>query len=124
MSRRFPIPPCLHCGKPPGRSVRRRGLCSACYADLATRRLYPAQAVGRFAPGAAQEFFGPVKLPRSPTDAPPGSQSKLAVLAARAESSRALFHPADVILPPDAWGWSMEYQGVASGAVVRLQGTA
>jgi hypothetical protein len=124
MIRRIPISPCRHCGKPPGLRVRRRGLCNSCYANPAIRRLYPAKAVGSAGPGIGQEFAGPAKLPRRPTDAALGSLAKLPVLAARAAQCRQLFHPADVVMPPDAWGWKMTRAEVPSGRLMQLQGTA
>jgi hypothetical protein len=124
MPRRIPIPSCNHCGKPPGRRARRRGLCGACRADPCIRAQYPAQAAGRAAPGNAQEFAGPAKLPRRPTAAAPGSLAKIPVLAARAAQCRQLFHQLDLTEPPDGWGWAIACQGapVVVGAVVRLHG--
>jgi hypothetical protein len=126
MNRRTSISPCKHCGKKPGRRVRRRGLCSACYDDLTIRSQYAAQAADRSAPGAGQEFNGPAKLPRRPTAAAPGSRGKIAVLAQRAQGRLSLFHPADLIMPPDAWGWAVVCEGesLTAAGVVRLQGTA
>ena len=78
---------CRHCHK---RScVRPRGLCGRCYNDIETRDLYPAQSRYR-------ETNRVPALPDSATTARPGTEEKVAVMAARFAAGRAVFHPDDV----------------------------
>ena len=43
----------------------------------------------------ADDFNGPAELPDTPTDAWPGSEQKIAVLAERAALQQTLWHPDD-----------------------------
>lgn len=82
---------CRHCQRV--RSSRPRGLCWACYYTPGVRELYPS--TSKFARRGIGNFIGsPDRLPR-PTDAPPGSADKVAVLEQRALMGQALWHPHD-----------------------------
>ena len=85
---------CRHCGHTPAN--RPRGLCYACYHYTPeVRRLY--EVSDRFpGRGHGTEPAGRRSLP-TPTDAPPGTREKVAVLAGRAERGEHLFHPADAV---------------------------
>ena len=81
-------PLCVHCGR--RRRNRPRGLCWTCYRAPAVQAAYP----GNPPPvGSGNPVH---RLPGSPTDARPGSEAKMAVMAARAARGECLFHPADV----------------------------
>jgi hypothetical protein len=80
---------CRHCLRPC--TIDRRDLCRACFRTPEVRDLYPAIDPHRL---GVPDFRGPGKVP-TPTDAPPGSAEKGAVMAARAESGERLFHPRD-----------------------------
>lgn len=98
---RFPVvaeppkkrPPCRHCG---GRySCRPRGLCWPCHRDGAVRALYPTSAAPTSRRGVGNGVLASAPLPAEPTDAPPGSPEKVAVLSARAARGESLWHPGD-----------------------------
>lgn len=81
--------PCLHCRE--REANRYRGLCSRCYYGLDVRDLYPSDS--KYAPH--YDDIGTGLLPEEPTDAEPGSEEKIAVMAARAEVGDELHHPRD-----------------------------
>jgi hypothetical protein len=81
---------CRHCQRVP--SNRPRGLCWSCYYTPGVRDLYPS--TSKFARRGVGDFNGQAALPE-PTDAPPGSPEKVAVLAQRARLGQALWHPRD-----------------------------
>ena len=81
---------CPHCGR--ARCEYRRGLCHSCWNDPVIRSAYPSRTSRRT--GVADKN-GRVPPAAGPTDAMPGSEDKLAVLAARAAAGCALFHPDD-----------------------------
>lgn len=82
---------CRHCQKT--KSNRPRGLCWTCYYTAGVRELYPS--TSKFARRGVGNFNGNAPLPDRPTDAPPGSEAKILILAERARLKQALFHPAD-----------------------------
>jgi hypothetical protein len=77
-------PICRHCAK--SKAARPRGLCRACYSTPGVKDLYP--------PRRPRADRGGPTLP-APTQAPPGTPEKLAVLEQRANLEQAMFHPAD-----------------------------
>jgi hypothetical protein len=89
-------PLCCHCGKLPARlstpgctfSVP---LCWRCRADPAIRRLHPSPS--KYARRGVSVGGG--LPPEAPTDAVPGTPAKVRVLAERAATQRALWHPQD-----------------------------
>ena len=87
---------CRHCHSAP--SSRPRGLCWSCYYKVGIRDLYPS--TSKFARHGIDDFNGTVRLPDLPTDAPPGSPEKVAVLERRARLRQGLWHPDDA--PMDA----------------------
>lgn len=98
---RFPVvaeppkkrPPCRHCG---GRySCRPRGLCWPCHRDGAVRALYPVKDSPHSRRGVGNGVMASAPPPSEPTDALPGSEAKMAVLAARAARGESLWHPSD-----------------------------
>jgi len=76
---------CIHCQI---RAARRGSLCWSCYENQAIRALY-------VPPAFEPDFYGGQDLPDEPTPACPGSPEKIAVLTARVEAHRALWHPLD-----------------------------
>jgi len=86
---------CRNCKQKPG--VRPRGLCWHCYANLAIRHVYePETECGRrTAQGHAKDQARRYPPPSVPTDAPPGSPEKIAVLAERVALRQVLFHRDD-----------------------------
>lgn len=90
MNRKTVWPACRHCGR--AKVNRPRGLCWDCYYAPGVRERYPS--TSKFARRSKPDFFGSLLLP-TPTDAPPGSEEKMAVLAARAAAGESLFHPDD-----------------------------
>jgi hypothetical protein len=86
------LTPCRHCRRLAVRHAR--GLCQPCYRDPCVRKLFPALRPTRRPPqfvGAADDL----EIARLPTHYPPGSEGKIAVLAARCAAGLPLFHPAD-----------------------------
>ena len=93
---------CQHCHAGP-RTLYGRGLCSRCWRDFAIRALYaPLNGYRRHRPkeDLIPDCNGIPPLPTTPTTAWPGSEEKMAVLAARAQAGLAIFHPLDVTLRP------------------------
>jgi hypothetical protein len=88
---------CRHCGRYPVN--RPRGLCWSCYYTPGLREFYPS--TSKFARRGFGLFDGRVEMPREPTQAPPGSPEKVAVLMERAKNRQALWHPDDAALD---WG--------------------
>lgn len=92
-------PPCRHCGMP---GERPRGLCSVCYYNPGIRSLY--LSLAKRSPLCArtnqevQDCNGNRPLPEEPTDAPPGSDQKIKVMAERASKRQQLFHPHDATM--------------------------
>ena len=82
---------CRHCNH----SVvsRPRGLCWACYYKPGVRELYPS--TSKFGRRGIGNFNGSAPLPAFPTQALPGSEEKVAVLAERARLKQSLWHPDD-----------------------------
>ena len=87
---------CRHCNRVP--SNRPRGLCWSCYYTPGVRDLYPS--TSKFARRGVGDFNGRAVRPACPTDVPPGSPEKVAVLCERARLRQSLWHPADA--PMDA----------------------
>ena len=98
---RFPVvaeppkrrPPCRHCGG--NVACRPRGLCWPCFGDPAVRALYPTSAAPTSRRGVGNGVMASAPPPSEPTDALPGSEAKMAVLAARAARGESLWHPSD-----------------------------
>jgi hypothetical protein len=82
---------CRHCQEAP--VSRPRGLCWNCYYDPAVRDLYPS--TSKFGRRGVGNFHGSAPLPAFPTQAPPGSPEKIAVLTGRARLRQNLWHPED-----------------------------
>jgi hypothetical protein len=81
---------CRNCNRVP--SNRPRGLCWSCYYRPGVRERFPS--TSKFARRGVGDFNGPAALPE-PTDAPPGSPEKVAILEERARLGQALWHPHD-----------------------------
>jgi hypothetical protein len=95
--RQVPVPleSCRHCRQ--GRSLPRRNhLCETCYRNLFIRLLYGAYQPKR---GNRQQSRGLSRPPDEPTDALPGTEAKLLVMAERRILRRALFHRRDAEIP-------------------------
>jgi hypothetical protein len=83
-------PPCRHCGHT--RWIKYRGLCGRCYYDPDIRKQYgPVDARGR----RNEDNFRHGRPMPEPTDAPPGSMEKAAVIGRRSLLGQALWHPLD-----------------------------
>lgn len=81
-------PLCRHCNSEP--VTRPRGLGRKCYYTAGVKELYPSTSkYARRGVGASG------RLPARPTDAPPGSWAKVAVMAARAANGETVNHPGD-----------------------------
>jgi hypothetical protein len=87
---------CRHCQRVP--SNRPRGLCWSCYYTPGVRERYPS--TSKFARRGVADFDGEARLAAKPTNAPPGSPEKVAVLEERARLGVSLWHPLDT--PMDA----------------------
>ena len=81
-------PPCKHCKRTTDRAERRRGLCDTCYRKPWIRRKYPPEQQRH------QDFFCPVVLPQR-TDAPPGTEAKLAEIMRRVARRESTTGPDD-----------------------------
>src|SRR2546425_1080010 len=81
--------PCQHCKRNCG--LTDRGLCPTCYDKPRIRARYPLVRAHHYARDA--DFNGATQLPESPTDALPGSETKIAVLTERTAQERTLGHP-------------------------------
>lgn len=85
------IPQCRHCRR--NHVTRPRGLCWTCYYTPGVKERYPS--TSKYAFRRLGNFTGLRPLPAEPTDAPPGSKEKLAVMSGRASRGESLFHPDD-----------------------------
>lgn len=93
--------PCRECNDP---RSRWRGLCKVCYADPAIRAKWPKlSTAGRALPkrgNFARNLYGLKRRAAPiPTTAEPGSELKIAVLAARFQARQELWHADDAKLP-------------------------
>jgi hypothetical protein len=89
-------PLCRHCEAKPAN--RPRGLCWGCYYNPGVLALYPS--TSKYArQGVGNGFRCGAALPER-TDALPGTEDKIAVLARRAAAGLALHHPDDPVLTP------------------------
>ena len=88
---------CRHCSK--CKVNRPRGLCWSCYYTPGLRERYPS--TSKFARRGVGSFNRRVSLPPAPTEAPPGSPEKVAVLELRASLGQSLWHPDDASM--SAW---------------------
>jgi hypothetical protein len=87
---------CRHCQKK--KANRPRGLCWQCYFTPGVKNLHPSTSkYGRRGVGNMNRN----RLPDEPTEAPPGSEAKLAILADRARKNLSLWHPNDARYPGD-----------------------
>lgn len=91
---------CRNCRRP--RTSKRfcRGLCHPCYEDITIRKKYPSQSPYGNRMGDSNieyDFEGPAKMPRTATDARPGSQEKIRVLRQRFKRKQSLWHPDDAV---------------------------
>ena len=77
---------CKHCRE--WKEPRRRGLCADCYRNQNIRKHYPPAYYREELPA----YFGE---PLTPTDAAPGSEAKIRVMAERAAMGLGIFHPRD-----------------------------
>ena len=69
------------------------GMCWTCYYTPGARDRF--QSTSKFARRGVGDFYGKVKPPPVPTNALPGSDEKVAVMAERASGFFSLFHPSD-----------------------------
>jgi hypothetical protein len=87
---------CRHCRRP--KVNRPRGLCWTCYYRPGVSELYPSTDIrGRRGVG---NFCGNAPLDPERSDALPGSEERIAVLARRAAAGLALFRPDEPFLCP------------------------
>lgn len=87
-------PRCKHCERRKRRPVGgSRGLCATCYYTRAIRNQYPPD--GQYGQRVEDVLAAEALLPDRPTDAPPLSEEKVAVMRERARKRQQLFHPAD-----------------------------
>lgn len=82
---------CRHCVT--GKVNRPRGLCWSCYYRPGVRDLYPSSR--EYVNRGTVDFYGEPDPPDEPTRELPGTYGKIAVMAARAEDNRGIFHPLD-----------------------------
>ena len=82
---------CRHCQKV--KSNRPRGLCWSCYYRPGVRDQYPS--TSKYARRGVSDFNGKTAQSAQPTNALPGSEEKVAVLAERARLGLSLWHPLD-----------------------------
>ncbi len=82
---------CRHCQR--SQVNRPRGLCWSCYYTPGVRDLFPS--TSKFARRGVGSGNVPFVLPEVPTQAPPGSAEKVAILEERARLQQSLWHPAD-----------------------------
>jgi hypothetical protein len=85
---------CRHCQKV--RSNRPRGLCWSCYYTPGVRDMYPS--TSKYARRGVSDFNGETHVAIQPTEALPGTQDKVSVLAERARLGLSLWHPRDARL--------------------------
>lgn len=85
---------CRHCQKV--RSNRPRGLCWSCYYKPGVRDQYPS--TSKYARRGVSDFNGQASQAAQPTDALPGTEEKVAILAERARLGLSLWHPQDATL--------------------------
>jgi hypothetical protein len=85
---------CRHCHHGP--VSRPRGLCWSCYYTPGVRDKYPS--TSKYGRRGIGNFNGKAPLPTMPTDAPPGSAEKVAILMQRAQNKQSLWHPDDATL--------------------------
>ena len=83
--------PCRRCGAAP--AGRPRGLCWGCYYTPGVKEAYPP--TSRYASRGVGGDRTLAPPPAEPTDAAPGSEAKIGVLAARAARGESLWHPSD-----------------------------
>ncbi len=83
---------CRHCHQHP--IHRPRGLCWACWHDLAIREQYPPATGKRWTASSIRDFNGRAGTPGI-TRALPRTPRKVLVLARRARLRQALHHPKD-----------------------------
>ena len=82
---------CRHCQKV--KSNRPRGLCWSCYYRPGVRDQYPS--TSKYARRGVVDFNGKTAQAALPTNALPGTEEKVAVLADRARLGLSLWHPLD-----------------------------
>lgn len=87
---------CRHCQS--NLVNRPRGLCWSCYYKPGVRDLYPS--TSKYARRGVGNVTGLQPLPSFATNAMPGTEEKLAIMAARAELKQQLFHPEDMSVAP------------------------
>ena len=85
---------CRHCQKV--KSNRPRGLCWSCYYRPGVRDQYPS--TSKYARRGVSDFNGKTAQAALPTNALPGTEEKVAVLAERARLGLSLWHPLDARL--------------------------
>ncbi len=82
---------CRHCQKV--RSNRPRGLCWSCYYRPGVREMYPS--TSKYARRGVSDFNGQSAVAAKPTQALPGTEEKVEILAERARLGLSLWHPRD-----------------------------
>jgi limonene-1,2-epoxide hydrolase len=82
---------CRHCQKV--RSNRPRGLCWSCYYRPGVREMYPS--TSKYARRGVSDFNGQSAVAAMPTQALPGTEEKVEILAERARLGLSLWHPRD-----------------------------
>ncbi len=88
---------CRHCDYP--KVNRPRGLCWNCYYTPGVKEQYPSTSIyARRGVGAGFRLNAP--LPAAKTDALPGTEEKIEVLAGRAARGETLWHPGDPYQSP------------------------
>jgi hypothetical protein len=84
---------CRHCQR---KYIKRpRGLCWLCYMTTDIRSQYLLLEPGTLTQSEIRDHDGPAPAPQCPTPAGPGSDEKIAAMAARASAGQSLFHPFD-----------------------------
>ena len=68
-------------------------LCRTCYANSRARIRF--LALNKFARRGIADYYGPCDAPALPTEALPGTEEKVTVLAERAKLGQELWHPRD-----------------------------
>lgn len=86
---------CRHCSK--SKVNRPRGLCWSCYYNPGVKEMYPS--TSKFAHRGTGNFTGIVAEPVAATEALPGTEEKIRILAARVARRESLWHRDDAPAP-------------------------
>jgi hypothetical protein len=82
---------CRHCKN--SKVNRPRGLCWSCYYKPGVREMFPS--TSKFARRGLGQLFCNAPVPAAATNAMPGTEDKIAVLAQRVQNQESLWHPQD-----------------------------